>query len=76
LLIGLVGFTICSLTTIAAAAILSVAVATQAAEAKILTSATEIVDMAFYYFASSSLHMHSLVREKMWWWLALVRKKM
>jgi hypothetical protein len=29
-----------------------------------------------YYFTVSSLHMHSLVREKMWWWLALARKKM
>jgi hypothetical protein len=39
---------------IAAAAILSVvAVASQAAEAMILSSATEIADMAFYYFASS-----------------------
>jgi len=53
-----------------------VAVAAQVAEAKILTSATEIVDMAFYYFASLLLHMHSLVREKMWWWLGLTRKKM
>jgi len=39
------------------------------------TSATKIVDMAFYYFASSLLHLHSLVREKMLWWLALARKK-
>jgi len=29
-----------------------------------------------YYFTASSLHMHSLVSEKMWWWLALARKKM
>ena len=29
-----------------------------------------------YYFTASSLHMHSLVREKMWWWLTLARKKM
>jgi hypothetical protein len=29
-----------------------------------------------YYFTVSSLLMHSLVREKMWWWLALARKKM
>jgi hypothetical protein len=73
---GLVGFTICSLPTIAAAAILSVAVASQAAEATILTSATEIADVAFYYFASSLLHVCLLVREKMCWWLALARKKM
>jgi len=41
-----------------------------------LLSATEIVDVAFYYFASSSLHVCLLVREKMCWWLALARKKM
>jgi hypothetical protein len=29
-----------------------------------------------YYYAVTSLHMHSLVREKMWWWLTLARKKM
>jgi hypothetical protein len=29
-----------------------------------------------YSFTISSLHMHSLVREKIWWWLALARKKM
>jgi len=73
-LIGLIGFTIYSLATIAAAAILSVVVATQAAEAMILTSATGIADVAFYYFASSSLHMCLLVGEKMCWWLALSRK--
>jgi hypothetical protein len=28
-----------------------------------------------YYFTVSSLHMHSLVREKMWWWLTLARKR-
>ncbi len=75
-LIGLVGFTICSLATIAAAAILSVAVASQAAEATILTSTTKIADVAFYYFASSSLHVCLLMREKMCWWLTLARKKM
>jgi hypothetical protein len=57
-LIGLVGFTICSLATITAAAnILSVVVASQAAEATILTNASEFADVAFYYFASSLLHM-------------------
>jgi hypothetical protein len=40
------------------------------------TSATKIVDASFYYFASSSLHVCLLVREKMCWWLALARKKM
>jgi hypothetical protein len=74
-LIGLIGFTIRSLAMIAAAAILSVAVASQAAEATILTSATEIADVAFYYCASSSLHVCLLVREKMCWWLALARKR-
>jgi len=29
-----------------------------------------------YNFTTSSLHMHSFAREKMWWWLTLVRKKM
>jgi hypothetical protein len=29
-----------------------------------------------YYIIASSFHMHSLVREKMWWWLALARKKL
>jgi len=36
----------------------------------------KIVDVAFYYFASSSLHMCLLVRVKMLWWLALAKKKM
>ena len=40
------------------------------------SSATKIIHVAFYYFASSSLHVYSLVREKMLWWLALTRKKM
>jgi hypothetical protein len=75
-LISLVGFTIRSLATIAASVILSVAVASQTAEATILTSATEMDNVAFYYFASSSLHVCLLVRKKMCWWLALARKKM
>jgi hypothetical protein len=45
--------------------------------ATLQSSATEIGDVAFYYFASSSLHVCLLVREKMLcWWLALARKKM
>jgi hypothetical protein len=44
--------------------------------ATLQSSATEIVDVAFYYFASSSLHVCLLVREKMCWWLTLARKKM
>jgi len=50
--------------------------ASQAAKATILTSATKISDVAIYYFASSSLHVCLLVREKMCWWFALVRTKM
>jgi hypothetical protein len=38
-------------------------------------SATETA-ISTYYFTVSLLHMHSLVREKMWWWIALARKKM
>jgi len=41
------------------------------------SSATEIVNAASpYYLIASSFHVHSLVREKMWWWLALARKKL
>jgi hypothetical protein len=43
--------------------------------ATLRSSATENA-ASTYYFTASSLHMHSLVREKMWWWLALARKKM
>jgi hypothetical protein len=42
-----------------------------------LTSVTEIANAASnYFYTASSLHMHSLMREKMWWWLALARKNM
>jgi hypothetical protein len=45
--------------------------------ATVRLSATKIAKAAStYYFTASSLHMHSLVREKMWWWLALASKKM
>jgi hypothetical protein len=40
------------------------------------SSATKIVDVAFYYFAFSMLHVYLLVREKMLRWHALARKKM
>jgi hypothetical protein len=40
------------------------------------SSSTKIVDVAFYYFAFSMLHMYLLVREKMLRWLAFARKKM
>jgi hypothetical protein len=43
--------------------------------ATLQSSATQTAASTFY-FTVSSLHMHSLVREKMWWWLALARKKM
>jgi len=29
-----------------------------------------------YYLIASSFHVHSLARERMWWWLALARKKL
>jgi hypothetical protein len=38
-------------------------------------SANEIANATIsYYHAASLLHVHLLVREKMWWWLALARK--
>jgi hypothetical protein len=70
-LIGLIGF------VIAAKAIsrrLKQAAALRVATLQ--SRATKIVDVAFYYFVSSSLHVCLLVREKMCWWLALARKKM
>jgi hypothetical protein len=40
-------------------------------------SANEIANAAStYYLIALSFHVHSLVREKMWWWLALARKKL
>jgi hypothetical protein len=39
------------------------------------SSATETA-ASTYYFASSSLHVYSLVRETILWWLALAKKKM
>jgi hypothetical protein len=43
--------------------------------ATLRSSATETA-ASTYSFTISSLNMHSLVREKIWWWLALARKKM
>jgi len=43
--------------------------------ATLQSSATETAALT-YYFTALSLHMHSLMREKMWWLLALARKKM
>jgi hypothetical protein len=40
-------------------------------------SANEIANAAStYYLIASSFHVHLLVREKMWWWLALARKNL
>ena len=45
--------------------------------ATVRSSATEIADAAsIYYFITYKFHVLSLVREKMWWWLALARKKL
>jgi hypothetical protein len=45
--------------------------------ATVRSSATEIANAAStYYLIASSFHVHSLVREKMWWWLALARKQL
>jgi hypothetical protein len=70
-LIGLIGFVIAAKTI---SRRLKQAVALGVATLQ--SSATQIVDVAFYYFASSSLHVYSLVRETMLWWLALAKKKM
>jgi hypothetical protein len=43
--------------------------------ATLRSSATETAASSCYVTASS-FHVHSLVRVKMWWWLALTRKKM
>jgi hypothetical protein len=37
-------------------------------------SASDIVDAATAFYAASSIHVHSFVREKMCWWLALAKK--
>ena len=72
-LIGLIGFVIAAKTIsrrLKQAAALG--------GAMLQSSATEIVDIAFYYFfTASSLHVHLFVREKMMCWcLALARKNM
>jgi hypothetical protein len=44
--------------------------------ATVRLSATKIANAAsIYYLITLSFHLHLLVREKMWWWLALARKK-
>ncbi len=77
-LVGVSGLDLVGLDSLIAA-IISAAAAVLAmhAEATKLTSATKIVNKAiFYYSDASSHHVYSLVRETMWWWLALARKKM
>ena len=39
------------------------------------TTKTANVDST-YYLTALSLHMHLLVKEKMWWWHALARENM
>ena len=40
-------------------------------------STTEIANVAStYYLITSSFHIHSLVREMIWWWLVLSRKNL
>ena len=78
-LIGLVGFTIrLSLATalIAAKTILLLWLQHAASHgvAALRISANEIANATIsYHCAASLLHVYSLVREKMWWWLALAR---
>ncbi len=40
------------------------------------SSATKIANAALIYYLIISFHVHSLMREKTWWWLALARKKL
>jgi hypothetical protein len=41
------------------------------------SSTTKIADVvSTYYFTTLSLQVHLLVREKMWWWLAIARKRL
>jgi len=43
--------------------------------AMVRSSATKIANAASsYYLIASLFHVHLLLREKMWWWLALARK--
>ena len=80
-LIGLVGFTICL--SLATALIVAKTIwlfwlehAASHGVAALQISASEIVNEATTYYAASSLHVNTFVREKMCWWLALVKKKM
>ena len=44
--------------------------------ATVQSSATKIANAASIYYLIISFHVHSLMREKTWWWLALARKKL
>jgi len=45
--------------------------------AMVRLSTTDIVNVASpYCLIALSFHLHSLVREKMWWWLAHARNKL
>ncbi len=39
-------------------------------------STIKISNVATFYYLNTLLHVHSFVREKMWWWLAFAREKM
>jgi hypothetical protein len=53
------------------------AIAVKTAALRDATSAKKNANVAALYFCVTSLlHVHLLMRETMWWWLALVRKKM
>jgi hypothetical protein len=80
-LIGLVGFTICLVLVTALIAaktklLLWLEHAASHGVAALRMSASKIVNAATTYYAASSLHVHTFVREKMCWWLALAKKKM
>jgi len=70
-LIGLISFVIAAKTIsgrLKQAAALGVAT--------LQSSASKIVNVAKAYYAASSLHVRTFVRENMCWWLAIAKKKM
>jgi hypothetical protein len=80
-LIGLVGFTIrlnlaTALIAAKTALLFWLEHAASHGVAALRISASKIVNKATTYYAVSSLHVSTFVREKMYWWLALVKKKM
>ena len=69
-LIGLIGFVIAAKISRRLKQAAALGVAT------VQLSATKIANAAStYYLIASLFHVHSLVRETMWWWLALAKKK-